>query len=112
MIKEVDMNMRFRFLGKALIALLAVIVLGWVVSGLWNAVMPGLFDGVHQIGYWHALGLLILSRLLFGGFRGRGRGRGGWRAWENMSPEERERFKAGRGGCWPRRRGPQPEAEG
>jgi len=105
------MNMRFRFFGKAIMILVGVIVLGWVVSGLWNAVMPGLFDGVHEISYWRALGLLILSRLLFGGFRGRGRGRGGWRGWESMSPEERERVKANRGACWPRRRDPQPEGE-
>lgn len=103
------MKMRFRFLGKGILALLAVGVLGWIVMGLWNTVVTGLFDGIHPLGYWHALGLLLLSRLLFGGFRGRG-GRGR-RRWEGMSVEERERFQAGKMSCWSRRREPQPESQ-
>jgi hypothetical protein len=40
--------------------------------------------------------LLILSRILFGGFRGHGgwRARRHWRKWDAMTPEERERFQA------------------
>ncbi|WP_347557824.1 hypothetical protein [Robbsia sp. KACC 23696] len=107
--------MKFRFFGKAVLAVLFITILGWVVSGLWNAVMPGLFDGVHPLDYWHALGLLLLCRILFGGFRGRGRGRGpgreGWRRWESMTPEEREKLQAGRMGRWGKRCRPQADSE-
>jgi hypothetical protein len=56
------------------------------------------------LGFWQALGLLLLSKILFGGFRGAA-GHGGWRRrmharWEQMTPEQREHFRAGlRGRC-------------
>jgi hypothetical protein len=68
-------------------------VLGAAVMVLWNLVVPGVFTGSHAIDYPHALGLLVLSRILFGGFRGRGGwGRHRWEKWAAMSPEERERI--------------------
>ena len=82
---------------------LAAAFLGLMVMLLWNAVMPAAFVGSRSMDYPHALGLLVLSRILFGGFRGRGgwRQRRHWRRWEAMTPEEREQFKqtAGFGGC-------------
>jgi hypothetical protein len=89
------MMFKARYLGKAVIAIVAVAVLGGVVMFLWNAVLPVALAGAHSIDYLHALGLLILSRILFGGFRG---GRGGWRGrhwakWQAMTPEEREQFR-------------------
>ena len=91
------MRCRVRFFGKALLALVAIAVLGWVVMALWNWVIPAVFVGGRAIDYLHALGLLVLSRILFGGFRGRGgwHGRGGWRRWERMTPDERENFLKG-----------------
>jgi hypothetical protein len=91
------MRCRVRFFGKALLALVAIAVLGWIVMALWNWVIPAVFVGGRAIDYLHALGLLVLSRILFGGFRGRGgwHGRGAWRRWERMSPEERENFLKG-----------------
>ena len=91
------MRCRVRFFGKALLALVAIAVLGWIVMTLWNWVIPAVFVGGRAIDYFHALGLLVLSRILFGGFRGRGgwHGRGPWRRWERMSPEERENFLKG-----------------
>jgi hypothetical protein len=74
-----------------------VAMFGFVVMGLWNWLMPALF-GSNSIGYWQAFGLLVLSRILFGGFRGVG-GRGeDWRRrmmerCEQMTPEEREKFR-------------------
>jgi hypothetical protein len=89
------MRFRLRFLGKAVLALAVIAALGWVVMVLWNGVIPAAFAGAHVIDYWHALGLLVLSRILFGGFRGHGgwHGRRHWRRWEQMTPEEREKFK-------------------
>lgn len=96
------MNFRIRFAGKALLVVVAIGVLGWVVMTLWNWVIPALFVGARAIDFAHALGLLVLSRILFGGFRGHGgwRGRRHWRKWESMTAEEREHFQtAWRSGC-------------
>jgi hypothetical protein len=70
---------------------------GEIVMHLWNWLLPPLF-GWHTVGFWQALGLLVLCRILFGGFRN-GAPRGGNRRrhwaeqWEKMTPEERERFR-------------------
>ena len=79
----------------ALLVVVGIATLGWVVMLLWNWLMPSLFAGVQEVGYLQALGILLLSKILFGGFRGGGHGR--WRGhrqhWENMTPEEREQLK-------------------
>ena len=83
-----------------LLVVAGIAVLGWVVMALWNWLMPSLFSGVNQIGYLQALGVLVLSKILFGGLRGHGcRGHGHRHRWESMSPEEREKFKAGMSAC-------------
>lgn len=63
-----------------------VFIGGTVVRLLWNWLLPPLF-GWRTIGFWQAIGLLALCRILFGGFGSHG----GRRA----SPEERARFRAG-----------------
>jgi hypothetical protein len=77
------------------------LLFGFVVEALWNWLMPALF-GLHAITFWQGLGLLLLSKILFSGFRGGHWGHrghwGGWRRrmaerWEQMSPEEREKFR-------------------
>ncbi|CAB3793560.1 hypothetical protein [Paraburkholderia fynbosensis] len=90
------MNFRIRWAGKALLVVIGIGVLGWAVMMLWNWVVPALFMGARTIDFAHALGLLVLSRILFGGFRGRSgwRERRHWRKWEAMTPEERERFQS------------------
>jgi len=95
------MRYRIRCVGKVLLVVVGIGVLGWVVMTLWNWVIPALFVGARAIDFAHALGLLVLSRILFGGFRGHGgwRERRHWRKWEAMTPEEREHFqKAWRSG--------------
>jgi hypothetical protein len=68
---------------------------------LWNWLTPVLF-GWKAIGFLQAVGLLVLSRILFGGFRGRcGHGHHGMAArLEAMTPEEREKFQAGMKSRW------------
>ena len=88
-----------RALKIAAIAVVAIAVFSAVTMGLWNALMPALF-GLREISFWQALGLLILSKVLFGGFRGRsGPGmhfrRRMMERWEHMTPEEREKFRQG-----------------
>ena len=89
------MMFKARYLGKLVFVLAAVAVLGGMVMVLWNAVLPGLFAGAQPIDYLHALGLLILSRILFGGFRGHGgwHGRRHWAGWKAMTAEERTQFE-------------------
>ena len=90
------MNYRIRCAGKAVLVIVGIGVLGWAVMTLWNWVIPALFIGARTIVFAHALGLLVFSRILFGGFRGHGgwRERRHWRKWDAMTPEERERFQA------------------
>ena len=98
--------LKFVVMGLAFAALFT-----FVVMSLWNWLMPGLF-GWHMITFWQALGVLLLSKILFGGFRpgwgGRWRGRMMER-WESMTPEEREKFRSGlRHGCGGRMATPPP----
>ena len=93
-----------RVLKIALFGAVALTLVSFVVMGLWNVLMPSIF-AVRAIGFWQALGLLILSKILFGGFRHFGGPSSRWRRrmwerWEQMTPEEREKFKqAMRRGC-------------
>lgn len=103
------MDRKVKKLAKAGLLVIGAGVLGGVVMLLWNWVMPGLIDGIMPIDYWRALGLLVLSRILFGGFRGRGgwHGREHWQRWQQMTPEEREQLLQQRAGrCRPAQ--PQP----
>jgi len=91
------MDRKWKFLKIALLVLLGIAVLGWIVMSLWNWLLPSLFAGAQQIDYLRAIGLLVLCRILFGGFRGRGGWHGGHhrRRWEQMTEEEKEKFKDG-----------------
>ena len=88
-----------RFVGRGLLVIAALAVLGGLVMLLWNAIVPELFSGARAIDYLQALGLLVLCRILFGGFRGHGGWRGhrhwGHGRWNAMTAEEREQFRRG-----------------
>ncbi len=92
-----------RALKVLVFGLVAVTLFSAVVMMLWNWLMPAVF-GLRAITFWQALGLLAISRILFGRFGGPG-GRMHWRRrmaerWNQMTPEEREKFAAGmRGRC-------------
>ena len=87
---------------------LFVFIGGEVVKLLWNWLAP-LF-GLPLVGFWQALALLAICRILFGGFGMRGWRRPSYRGrmaermvdrmvdrfaerWQHMTPEERERFR-------------------
>ena len=93
----------------------AFLLLGAIIMLLWNAILPEV-TSARALSYWQALGLLVLSRILFGSFRfGRPGGapaywknRREWREkWMNMSEEERARFRE----SWRKRCGRQSEGE-
>lgn len=85
-----------------LFAIAAALVLGGVVMLLWNAIIPGL-TGWAWLSYPKAIGLLVLCRILFGGFhkhRGHGHGPEGWQRraewkerWMKMSDAERQEMR-------------------
>ena len=115
-------EMRYRVMkGLAMFAMVILfcVVAGFVVMHLWNWLMPEIF-GLRTITYAQAFGLLVLSKILLGGFHRHSGGRRGWRRgmherWEKMTPEDRERFRAGmrgRRGCgWGREREEQEVAK-
>lgn len=70
-----------------------------IVMWLWNCILPEVI-GVKSINYWQAMGILVLSKILFGGFHGKfGRGMQDMKEkhlrhkMEGMSEEEKEKFK-------------------
>ena|SRR5688500_5442569 len=73
------------------------LLLGFVVMSLWNAILPDITN-VKPINFWQSMGLLLLAKILFGGFGGwrhKQRWREGMHAkWQAMTPEERDKFKA------------------
>jgi hypothetical protein len=82
-----------------LVLLIVIAGFGQAVLQLWNWLLPTLF-GAPRITFWQAVGLMALSWILFGGWRGMGGQRGPRRYglaehWERMSPEEREQFRRG-----------------
>ncbi|MBA3664701.1 MAG: hypothetical protein H0W61_10900 [Bacteroidetes bacterium] len=77
-----------------LFILVAIFGLPVLIMFLWNEILPPLIH-VSTISYWHSLGLLILCRILFGGFKfGGGPSRSHWKEkWGSMSEEEKEALK-------------------
>jgi len=57
----------FGILGFIGVAALAVLF-GYFVMLLWNWLMPEIF-GLPTLNFWQAVGIVILSRLIFGGFK-------------------------------------------
>ena len=88
----------------------AVLAFGAVVMLLWNAIIPGL-TGWAMLTYPKAIGLLVLCKILFGGFHGGGghswkqrmmQGMHARKNWEGLSEEERVKLKEE----WSKRCGP------
>lgn len=91
-----------RFILFPIFAFALLVPLGFIIMALWNNILVTILH-VSIINFWQALGLFVLSRILFGGFSGRP----GWRRnrfrrhemeemrnkWFNMSPEEKQNFK-------------------
>lgn len=94
-------NWKMKKLFKGLFMLCLLLLFPFIIMSLWNAILPEVLDA-RTITYWQALGLFLLSRILFGGFRcggskrcGRpGFGKAGFRQkFMNMSDEEKIAFK-------------------
>ena len=84
---------------------LGLFVFSGVVMLLWNNILPVVLH-ISAITFWQAMGILLLCKLLFGGFRGRHsmRGHHAWKKqmfgkWQDMTPEEKEMFANRMKGC-------------
>ena len=93
--------MRWKWIFLAPLAILGMLLFafigGEIVLHLWNWLLPPLF-GWRELTFWQALGMLVLCRILFGGFGRHGSGRSHWRnrmaeRCKHMTPEEREQFR-------------------
>ncbi len=90
------------FLFACLMGIAFLALVGWTTMTLWNWLMPPIFSLVY-INFWQALGLLALSRILFGGL---GSSSGSWAKkkqhwkakmqgkWQNMSEDERADWRS------------------
>ena len=90
------------------------VLIGGLTMALWNSLIPQLFNGP-RITFIQAVGIIILSKILFGGFKPGWRGskcsqedKAQWKKrWEDkiasLSPEDKEKFRskmAGKCGWW------------
>ena len=90
-----------RIVKGVLFVLLATAILGVIVLGLWNALIPELFNGP-VLSFWQAVGLLLLAHILLRGW-GPWRYGHGWKheRWRRrfeeklaaMTPEERAKVR-------------------
>ena len=98
------MKRRFWF-GKAVMILVFctafIMLFSFIVMSLWNGILPDVL-GVKTITFWQALGILVLSKILFSGFGGFHHKKEQFRnrfrqkmldKFEKMTPEEKQRFK-------------------
>jgi hypothetical protein len=80
------------------VPIMAILLFGLVVMFLWNNVLAVVLH-ISIINYAQALGILLLSKILFGFRMGGWRGRrdyfrgGMTQEWNNMTPEQRDKFK-------------------
>jgi len=80
---------------KLVFVLIAAAMLSVVVMVLWNWLIPSIFAGGPHVTFAQAAAMLVLSRVLFGGFRGHGGLRGPWHRHHDLTPEDREKLRSG-----------------
>jgi len=63
----------FKYAGFGVLGVAAIFGFTWLVMLLWNALIPDLFKGP-ELAYWQTMGLLVLSKIIFSGIGGGGKG--------------------------------------
>lgn len=107
----------FKIVGAIVIGGAFVFLYIFAFKSLWNWIVPAVFKGP-TITFLHAFGIMLLAKMLFGGFHGKsGKCGGGWKnrkkqfwkqrfkdKWQHMSEEEKaalkNKFKSKFGKCW------------
>ena len=97
-------NRGLHVLKVLVIVAVAITVFGFVTMELWNWLMPAIF-AIRTITFGQAIGLVVLSKILLGGFRPPFGNRSRFKErmaerWMQMTPEEREKFRSGLSGRW------------
>lgn len=94
--------MKLKMLKILLKVLAAIGLFSLLTVFLWNILMPDLF-GLPSVSFFQAMGLLALTRLLFGGFgvirdmghfMARRERQAIFESWHSMTPEQRAQFLA------------------
>ena len=90
-----------RFILFLLFIFAVLVPLGFIIMALWNNILMAVVP-VTMINFWQALGIFLLSRILFGGFPGKPGWAGHGRRrkemaemrnkWFNLSPDEKNEF--------------------
>jgi len=105
------MKRPLRFLLFILIFCLVVLAKAAVLYWLWNWLVPDMFHGPAFTSYGQALAMVVIARILFGGFGKGGFGGPPWMRrrefWKQrmeqklagLTPEERKKFMDAMGGC-------------
>ena len=79
-----------------LIGPLAILVFGGVVMLLWNKVLVPVLH-ISEVTFWQALGILVLAKILFGSFGGGHSSNRNYSKqkmmWNQMTPEQKEKFR-------------------
>ena len=86
--------------GIGMVAIALFFLFVYAFQWIWNMTIPDVF-GFKAINYWQSLGLLAVSRILFGGFGFRWSNSEKGKFWRermkmkmsNMSDEEKSEFK-------------------
>ncbi len=61
--------MGFKIFFGILAGIAFALLFGYGIMWLWNWLMPAIF-GLPSVGYWQAVGILLLARILFGSMGG------------------------------------------
>ncbi|MEO9892606.1 hypothetical protein [Aurantibacter sp.] len=61
----------FKILFMIIAAIIFLLLFGYGFMHLWNWLMPDVF-GLPILSYWKAVGILVMAKLLFGNFEGKG----------------------------------------
>lgn len=102
--------MKGKFILYPLLFLLFIAAITSLFMLLWNWLMPEIF-GLQEINFWQSLGLVALSKILFGGVWGKHKcgchhqgSHYSWKEkfkskWQNMSDEDKQKWEEKFGKC-------------
>ena len=85
-------SIAFKIFFGILAAIAFALLFGYGIMWLWNWLMPEIF-GLTEIGYWQAVGILVLAKVLFGGFGGHSSKKSSGKRYKRCRNKEKSTFK-------------------
>ena len=58
-----------RIIGVIVMQIVLTLILAFPIEVLWNVALVPAFDGVNEIGFWQAFGLMVLIQALVNGVK-------------------------------------------